>query len=61
VSFSTITLCVASRQIFIAVVHFIINSVQKLLGTPSYAHVIVHALCVCSNINFHCAEFGYIS
>jgi len=35
VSFATITLCVASQQVFV-VVDFIINSVQKLLDTPSY-------------------------
>jgi len=34
VSFATITLCVASQRVFI--VYFIINSVQKLLDTPSY-------------------------
>jgi len=32
VSFDTITLCIASQQVFI-VVYFIINSVQKLLDT----------------------------
>jgi hypothetical protein len=34
-SFATIALCVASQRVFIAVsIHFIINSVQKLLDTP---------------------------
>jgi hypothetical protein len=37
VSFAAITLCVASQRVFIAVsVYFVIDSVQKLLGTPSY-------------------------
>jgi hypothetical protein len=35
VSFSAITLCVASQRVFI-VVHFVIDSVRKLLVTPSY-------------------------
>jgi hypothetical protein len=37
VSFATITLRVASQQVFIiVVVYFIIDSVQKLLDTPMY-------------------------
>jgi hypothetical protein len=39
VNFAAITLCVASQQVFIiviVVVYFIIDSVRKLLGTPSY-------------------------
>jgi hypothetical protein len=35
VSFATITLCVASQRVFI-VVYFVIDSVRKLLNTPSY-------------------------
>jgi hypothetical protein len=35
VSFATITLCVASQQMFI-VVYFVIDSVWKLLDTPLY-------------------------
>jgi len=36
-SFATITLCVASQQAFIAVsICFIIDSVRKILDTPSY-------------------------
>jgi len=35
VSFSAITLCVASQRVFI-VVYFVIDSVRKLLVTPSY-------------------------
>jgi hypothetical protein len=37
VSFATITLCVASQRVFIVVsVYFVIDSVRKLLDTPSY-------------------------
>jgi hypothetical protein len=35
VSFAAITLCVASQWAFIVVVYFIIDSVRKLLDTPS--------------------------
>jgi hypothetical protein len=35
VSFAAITLCVASQQVFIVVVYFIINSVQKFLDISS--------------------------
>jgi len=35
VSFAPIILCVASQQVFV-VVYFIIDSVWKLLDTPSY-------------------------
>jgi uncharacterized membrane protein len=34
-SFAAITLCVASQRVFI-VVYFVIDSVRKLLDTPSY-------------------------
>jgi len=41
VSFATITLCVASQRVFVVVVvvvvvYFVIDSVRKLLDTPSY-------------------------
>jgi hypothetical protein len=38
VSFAAITLCVASQRVFIAlvVVYFVIDSVRKLLDTPSH-------------------------
>jgi hypothetical protein len=36
VSFVAITLCVASQRVFIIVVCFVIESVRKLLDTPSY-------------------------
>jgi hypothetical protein len=40
VSCATITLCVASQQVFVIVVfYFGICSVRKLLDTPSYVHV----------------------
>jgi hypothetical protein len=36
-SFAAITLCVAFQRVFIVVsVYFIIDSVRKLLDTPSY-------------------------
>jgi hypothetical protein len=35
VSFASITLCVASQRVFV-VVDFVIESVRKLLDTPSY-------------------------
>jgi hypothetical protein len=36
VNFVSITLCVASQRVFIVVVYFVIDSVRKLLDTPSY-------------------------
>jgi hypothetical protein len=39
VSFPAITLCVASQRVFI-VVYFVIDSVRKILDTPSYVHTI---------------------
>jgi hypothetical protein len=37
VSFAAITLCIASKRVFIVVsVYFVIDSVRKLLDTPSY-------------------------
>jgi uncharacterized protein HemY len=36
VSFAAIALYVASQRVFIVVVYFIIDSVRKLLDTPSY-------------------------
>jgi hypothetical protein len=36
VSFAAITLCVASQRVFI-VIYFVIDSVRKLLVTPSYS------------------------
>jgi hypothetical protein len=40
VSFATITLCVASQRVFIVEsFYFFIDSVRKLLDTPSYINV----------------------
>jgi len=36
VSFATTTLCVACQQVFIVVLSFVTDSVQKLLDTPWY-------------------------
>jgi hypothetical protein len=36
VGFDAITLCVASQRVFIIVVYFVIDSVWKLMDTPSY-------------------------
>jgi hypothetical protein len=35
--FTAITLCVVSQRVFIVAVCFVIDSVRKLLDTPSYA------------------------
>jgi hypothetical protein len=43
VSFAAITLCAASQQVFIIVVYFVIDSIRKLLDTPSYS-----SCCVCA-------------
>jgi hypothetical protein len=42
VSFAAITLRVASERVFIVVVYFVIDSVRKLLDTPSYVTCINH-------------------
>jgi hypothetical protein len=39
VSFAAITLCVASQRVFV-VVDFVIDSVRKLLDTPTYLHLL---------------------
>jgi hypothetical protein len=36
VSYAVITLCVASQRVFVVVVYFVIDSVRKILDTPSY-------------------------
>jgi len=36
VSPAALTLCVASQHVFIVVLHFVIDSVRKLLNTTSY-------------------------
>jgi uncharacterized protein HemY len=49
VSFASITLCVASQRVFIivvfvvVVVYFVIDSVRKLLDTPSYITIFTRA------------------
>jgi hypothetical protein len=50
VSFVVITLCVASQRVFIVVsVYFIIDSVRKLLDTPSYFRILyVRMFLMCS-------------
>jgi hypothetical protein len=40
VSYAAITFCVASQQVFI-VVYFVIDSVRKLLDTPSYVQAVI--------------------
>jgi uncharacterized membrane protein len=43
VSFAAITLCVVSQRVFIvAVVYFVVDSVWKILDTPSYYQ---HSVC----------------
>jgi hypothetical protein len=44
VSFAAITLCVASQRVF---VYFVIDSVRKLLDTPSYAFFFSAIVAVC--------------
>jgi hypothetical protein len=46
VSFVAITLCVASQRVFV-VVYFVIDSVRKLLDTPSYTLNPFNELRVC--------------
>jgi hypothetical protein len=43
VSFTAIPLCVASQRVFIIVVYFVIDSVRKLLDTPSYNSLLVQS------------------
>jgi hypothetical protein len=43
VSFAAITLCVASQRVFIVVsIYVVIDSVRKLLDTPTYDRLIVN-------------------
>jgi uncharacterized membrane protein YjgN (DUF898 family) len=39
VSFAAITICATSQRVFIVVIYFVIDSVRKLLDTPSYVGV----------------------
>jgi hypothetical protein len=45
VSFAAIILCVASQRVFIFVVYFVIDSVRKLLDTPSWLHMSWEVCC----------------
>jgi hypothetical protein len=48
VSFAAITLCVASQRVFIVVsLYFVVDSVRKLLDTPSYAMQPPHGAASC--------------
>jgi hypothetical protein len=51
VSFAAITICVASEWVFIDVVYFVIDSVRKLVDTPSYVSSIP------SRISWHVGTF----
>jgi hypothetical protein len=47
VSFAAVTLCVASQRVFIFVgVYFVIDSVRKLLDTPSYNEELLNLYCI---------------
>jgi hypothetical protein len=49
VSFAAITLCVASQRVSVVVsVCFVMDSVQKLLDTPSY-NFLIYSMNVVSN------------
>jgi hypothetical protein len=54
VSFATITVCVASQQVFIVVVYFVIDSVWELSDTPSYYLIMLYQLQ--SLFNIKCCE-----
>jgi len=42
VSFAAQTLCVASKRVYVfVVVYFVIDSVRKLLDTPSYVYIYI--------------------
>jgi hypothetical protein len=41
VSFAAITLCVASQRVFVVVdIYFVLDSVRKLMDTPSYDELV---------------------
>jgi hypothetical protein len=44
VNFAAITLCIASQQVFIVVVYFVIDSVLKILDILSYVGKVVPIL-----------------
>jgi uncharacterized membrane protein len=57
VNFAAITLCVASQRMFI-VVYFVIDSVRKLLDTPSYV-ILVRNLKESDHLGFLGVDGGY--
>jgi hypothetical protein len=62
VSFAAIILCVASQRVFIIiVVYFVINSVRKLLDTPTSALVrlLLHVQQFCSMLKKAEDFFGF--
>jgi len=65
VSFAAITLCVASQRVFtfVSLYYFVIDSVRKLLDTPSYSpkwvHEILAALPNVSCIHHDISVFQY--
>jgi len=46
VSFAVMTLCAGSQQVFIVVVYIVIDSVWKLLDTPSSCRQEMFSLCI---------------
>jgi hypothetical protein len=60
VTFAAITLCVASQRVFIVVsVYFVIDSVRKLLDTPSYGWKVIKKdtlFCKCTDVTNHLIE-----
>jgi hypothetical protein len=62
VSFAAITLCIASQRVFIVVsVYFVIDSVRKLLDTPSYTNERRHTYRYLINATQHTSDYTYIS
>jgi hypothetical protein len=55
VIFAAITLCVASQRVFIVVIvfYFVIDSVRKLLDTPSYVVISFHVLCLYMSTHYY--------
>jgi hypothetical protein len=56
VSFAAISLCIASQRVF--VVDFIIDSVRKLLDTPSYFKILSHDLPAGTDAPYKTARCG---
>jgi hypothetical protein len=54
VNFAAITLCVASQQVFVVVVYFVIDSVRKLLDIPSYKRI------KCSVTSYQCLKILFL-